>query len=155
MAVGDTSAERVLLGELRSRRAELRQAISGLEQALAGPARDGSGHWADHVRSATRRLSADFAQHVEITEGPEGLYQELRLAAPRLSGPVEDLTRDHARIRAHVDGLLVLLARAGADGDAQRVRELGTALIGALLRHRQRGADLVYEAYDVDLGGET
>ena len=28
-----------------------------------------------------------------------------------------------------------------------------TALLAALARHRQRGADLVYEAYAVDLGG--
>ena len=28
-----------------------------------------------------------------------------------------------------------------------------TALLVALARHRQRGADLVYEAYAVDIGG--
>jgi hypothetical protein len=27
-------------------------------------------------------------------------------------------------------------------------------LMAALVRHRQRGADLVYEAYSVDIGGE-
>jgi hypothetical protein len=36
-----------------------------------------------------------------------------------------------------------------------RVRGLGTALLGRLLRHRQRGSDLVYEAYQIDIGGET
>jgi len=35
--------------------------------------------------------------------------------------------------------------------DAQRDRLL--ALLGSLVRHRQRGADLVYEAYAVDIGG--
>jgi hypothetical protein len=28
-----------------------------------------------------------------------------------------------------------------------------TALLVALAKHRQRGADLIYEAYDVDIGG--
>jgi hypothetical protein len=29
------------------------------------------------------------------------------------------------------------------------------ALLGLLVRHRQRGSDLVYEAYELDIGGET
>lgn len=33
------------------------------------------------------------------------------------------------------------------------VRTEATALLGILARHRQRGADLVYEAFAVDLGG--
>ena len=32
-------------------------------------------------------------------------------------------------------------------------REEVTTLMGQLVRHRQKGTDLVYEAYDVDLGG--
>jgi hypothetical protein len=35
------------------------------------------------------------------------------------------------------------------------VRDLGMALLASLVRHRQRGSDLVYEAYAVDIGGET
>jgi hypothetical protein len=33
------------------------------------------------------------------------------------------------------------------------VRERATALLVAVARHRQRGADLIYEAYAADLGG--
>ena len=36
---------------------------------------------------------------------------------------------------------------------AEDLRVELTALLAALARHRQRGADLVYEAYAVDLGG--
>ena len=39
--------------------------------------------------------------------------------------------------------------------DVDGVRRLGTALLGLLVRHRQRGSDLVYEAYELDIGGET
>jgi hypothetical protein len=28
-------------------------------------------------------------------------------------------------------------------------------LLGQLSRHRQRGVDLVYDAYDVDIGGQA
>jgi hypothetical protein len=51
-----------------------------------------------------------------------------------------------------------LLAVASEPGIAQyvdRVRELGTALLARLLRHRQRGSDLIYEAYQAEIGGET
>jgi hypothetical protein len=37
----------------------------------------------------------------------------------------------------------------------EAIRDLGTTLLGHLARHRQRGADLVYEAYQADIGGET
>jgi hypothetical protein len=37
----------------------------------------------------------------------------------------------------------------------ERVRQRADELLAALSRHRQRGADLVYEAYATDLGGET
>ncbi|MDQ1458785.1 MAG: hypothetical protein QOI08_269, partial [Actinomycetota bacterium] len=36
---------------------------------------------------------------------------------------------------------------------ADELRVELTALLAALARHRQRGADLVFEAYAVDLGG--
>jgi len=34
-----------------------------------------------------------------------------------------------------------------------RVRDDLQRLIGGLVRHRQKGADLVWEAYNVDIGG--
>jgi hypothetical protein len=37
--------------------------------------------------------------------------------------------------------------------DAEAVRKQGTNLLGRLVRHRQRGADLIYEAYQTDIGG--
>jgi hypothetical protein len=33
------------------------------------------------------------------------------------------------------------------------VREQVTSVLSDLIRHRQRGADLVYRAYAVDIGG--
>ena len=48
--------------------------------------------------------------------------------------------------------------RNGRDSAGQRlgVKEYAGAIVDAgavLVRHRQAGGDLVYEAYDVDLGG--
>jgi hypothetical protein len=100
-------------------------------------------------------LSGDFRAHVDITEGRDGLYRDLLQTSPRLSGAVASLTREHALITGHVDDLLARVATPDAMEDVDRVRDLATALLGTLVRHRQRGSDLVFEAYDVDIGGET
>jgi hypothetical protein len=39
--------------------------------------------------------------------------------------------------------------------DVDTVRDRGTALLAQLARNRQRGSDLIYEAYASDIGGET
>ena len=38
-------------------------------------------------------------------------------------------------------------------GDLAGHREAATRLLDRLVRHRQRGSDLIYEAYAVDIGG--
>src|SRR6266540_577042 len=139
--------EQTFVDELRRRRAELRESMSALELALAAPAPEGQARWAERVHVALVELSADFGEHVDITEGPGGLYSELLQAAPRLSGSVARLTREHALIRGLVDDLLERVSPPGANEDVDRVRDLGTALLGRLVRHRQRGSDLVYEAF--------
>ncbi len=39
--------------------------------------------------------------------------------------------------------------------DVKGIREAGTSLLARLSRRRQRGADLVFDAYQIDIGGET
>ena len=146
--------DHVLLKEIRRRRSELRDSMSALELALSGPAPAGrTAHWVERVHAALLELSGDLRQHVAVTEGPDGLYQDLLRTAPRLSGPVGTLTEDHGVIDARWRAVLALRGLAAAV-DVEQVRELGTALLGRIVRHRQRGADLVYEAYEVDVGGD-
>lgn len=155
MTVEKPAAERTLLGEVRRQRAELRAAMGDLEQALAGPAPGNHRLWAESVRDATVEVSEAFSEHVAVTEGTDGLYEDLLQAAPRLSGDVARLVDEHKLIAVRVDGLLSNLAGVRGGDDVARVRDLGTALLDTLIRHRQRGSDLIYEAYEAELGGET
>jgi hypothetical protein len=98
-------------------------------------------------------LSADFREHIDITESPSGLYHALLVTAPRLSNAVNRLIREHAQITDLVDDLLALANGPDVD-DVEAVRDLGVALLGRLARHRQHGSDLLYEAYSVDVGGD-
>jgi hypothetical protein len=144
-----------LLDELRRRRGELRESMAALEHALAAPSAAGTAPWAERVLAALLELSGDLREHVAITEGADGLYQDLERHATRLTRPIALLTREHAAIIGRIEALLTMLDAAEEGPDVDRVRRIGIELLMALLRHRQRGADLVFEAYDVDIGGET
>jgi hypothetical protein len=150
------------LTELRRRRAELLEAINALEQALAAPVPSGQMRWVQGVSAALLELSNDFRDHIELTEGAEGLYFRVLRTSPRLAHHVEMLTKDHEKLIELISELLTLVgkaagsfARGGSMGaDLDDVRDRGTTLIAALGRHRQRGSDLMYEGYSVDIGGQ-
>ena len=137
---------------LRAHRAELLESIRALEQALAAPAAGRAGAWAERVTVALVELDADFGEHVRLTEGPDGLYRAVLAAAPHLASSVTRLTDEHTQIKDSIDRLL---ASPVDIGDVDAFRESATTFLGSLSRHRQRGADLVYEAYHTDIGGET
>lgn len=154
MAPDETAEDRELLEEVRRRRSELRDAMAALELALSGPAAAGhTSPWLTRVHDALVDLAGDLRHHVALTEGPNGLYRDLLRTAPRLSGPVDNLTREHAEINQRLEAVLALVSTPGATADVEEIRVLGTSLLGRIVRHRQRGADLVYEAYEVDVGG--
>ena len=92
---------------------------------------------------------------IENTEGPGGLYRDLLETSPRLSDAVLSLTDEHALICRQVDDLLARVTAPDATRGVDRIRDLGTTLLGRLVRHRQRGSDVVFEAYEFDIGGEN
>ncbi|MBD3924420.1 hypothetical protein IEZ26_07310 [Nocardioides cavernae] len=150
-----SASDRELLEELRRHRAELRESMSALEDALASPAVSDLSRWTQRVEAALAEVSGDFRAHVDLTEGPKGLYLELLQTSPRLAGAVDGLTRDHLLVGGQLDDLLTRVAGPDVVADVDGVRSSATALLGRLVRHRQRGADLVFEAYEFDIGGET
>jgi hypothetical protein len=143
------------LDGLRRVRAELAGSMAALEQALAAPTPGRHAAWAERVDVALVELSADFGEHVAVTEGSDGLHDAVVDAAPRLSNSVRRLAGEHTTIRGLIADLLQRVRPPAAAGDVEAIRDLGTALLGRLARHRQIGADLIYQAYQVDLGGET
>ncbi|HZC71729.1 MAG TPA: hypothetical protein VE442_13640 [Jatrophihabitans sp.] len=149
------TTEQKLLDRLRRRRAELLESMRAVEQALAAPAPGREAHWAERVRVALIELAGDFRSHIDVTEGRDGLYGELLGTAPRLQGAVARLTREHALIKDQIEDLIASAGAPDINEGVDHLRELGTALLARLLRHRQHGSDLVFEAYQADIGGET
>jgi phage shock protein A len=143
-----------LLGEVRRRRAELRSTMVTLELALASAAGEAAS-WTAQLRKALGDLTEAFGEHVAVTEGHGGLYRELAEQSPRLAHAVDRLAREHSEINRRLEELAASIAAPEAEADIPQLRQSGTDLLVVLMRHRQRGADLVFEAYDLDIGGET
>jgi hypothetical protein len=145
----------------KGQRLSLRRAIAGLEDALAAPDdQDGLGGQDGlpaRLAPALERLQEVFAVHVEVTEAPGGLYQEIMENAPRLANRVTRFRREHTEITEGIGrGLAECASATDPDPDAvQALRDHAVRLFADLVRHRKRGLDLVYEAYHVDIGGES
>ena len=137
------------LEAVRRNREELLQTIHVLERTLAVPAADPE--WGVRFGRRLAALRDAFAAHVEVTEGAGGLYTEVLDRAPRLAHGVDRLIQDHATLAAAIDAL----CQRAHTADPQFVRRWTSDLLRQLSRHRQQGADLLYEAYETDIGGET
>ena len=140
----------------KGQRLSLRRAIAGLEEALAASEDpDGLRALPERLAPALERLQEVFAVHVEVTEAPGGLYQEILENAPRLANRVTRFRREHAEITQGIRRDLADCATAADPEAAQALRDHSVRLFADLVRHRKRGLDLVYEAYHVDIGGES
>lgn len=130
------------------RRADLHSILVDLEAGIASAAPGREASWTERVGGQLERLADAFADHVEATEGHDGFFELVRRRAPRLDHLCHRLTQDHATIVAELAAATAALERGVADA-----REAVLSLLAHLARHRQLGADLIYEAYAVDLGG--
>src|SRR6266545_4777435 len=82
-----------------------------------------------------------------------GLYEEILEIAPRLANKIARFKREHVSISKAIRSSLDDLPDDGLPSPDLRGRL--DLLHELLARHRRRGADLVYEAYHVDIGGES
>lgn len=142
------------LSGVHAQRARLRAAMDGVEAVLASALGGRTAAWSADLQPAMATLRDTVAHHIAVTEGPGGLFEQIQTDSPRLSGAVQRLHVEHEQLAAEVDAVLEQLGEGSADPIAMAaLRERVTTLIGRIARHRQRGADLIYDAYEVDIGG--
>ena len=139
----------------RRRRATLHDQLVHLEQATSSPAAGRVPEWTAQVVKETVGLRDAFEQHVLVTEQPDGLYEEIMQRAPRLVGQVHRLQEEHPQLAEQISAILIRLeaGEVGGSWSVDTCRDDLQRLLGGIVRHRQRGADLVWEAYNVDIGG--
>ena len=135
----------------RQKRRGVRQASGELEEALARPAGHDPQAWSKDAADCLLRLLDAFESHVEQSEGADGLLAEIVTAAPRLANSVQQIKEEHRAIVASI-GRLESAARVDEDvTNIQKIREDALNVLRTVAGHRQRGADLIYEAYSVDI----
>jgi ParB-like chromosome segregation protein Spo0J len=144
---------RTELDAVRIRRAELRETLNLIEAALAAAARGRAVVWGEAVHASLVMIADDFGTHVEVTEGPDGLHQAILAGDLRLANAVEALTAEHGQMAEEIATLVADSRAPVTPDDVDDLRERATRLLGHLVRHRQRGADLIYAAYGTDIGG--
>lgn len=138
---------------VRARRQSLRAAMGAFEAALAAPAVGRISEWTRGLVVALQHLDTRLKEHVAATEGPDGFHSQMVTASPRLFHEVTVLVADHQSAAELLDQLRRDTNDARTDGHVSGIREQGTRMLALLAKHRQRGADLIYEAYQRDLGG--
>ena len=144
------------LDAARLRRKTLHDTIVHLEEAISSPAAGRIDGWTAAVLKEVVEVREAFDQHIVVTEREEGLYDEILERAPRLAGNVRRLREEHPEISEHIGRTVARLEQEQVGDEAwslEAARDGLQRLIGQISRHRQRGADLVWEAYNVDIGG--
>lgn len=137
-------------------RADLYRALVALEQASARPAAGRAPEWMEGVAAALNDLVAEIETHIELTEGANGLYDEIATTAPRLTHALDDLRAEHAEMRTRTRALAERFETAAREPEpVDELRDAVGQLLGFLVKHRQRGSDLVWQAYGLDIGGDA
>jgi hypothetical protein len=151
---GTDAAASAALEDARDKRADLHTFIVELEEAIAAPATSRALDWSMRVHDALVEVGAAFERHIAVVEGPGGLFDEVTHVAPRLSNSLQQLAAEHRTIRGLIGEALDAVRHiAGArSGEADQGRAAVLRVLDQLMRHRQLGADVVYEAYAVDIG---
>lgn len=134
--------------EVAARRGLLHGVLVELEAAVSAAVAGDPGRWCAGLRRALDRLAFTLADHVEATEAPDGLLAEIDHVSPWLHARVERLRREHVQL---VQDTATLVARCHQASAPEELREDVVRLLGELVRHRHAGADLLYDAYELDL----
>jgi hypothetical protein len=142
------------LTDVRQRRKRLAAQMHEVEAVLAAPLAGRESAWSEAASAALEALDDVLVRHITDTERPDGLLASVRAENPTLDPQIRRLETEHGTLRTALHAARAQLAAAGVDADLLcAARSAGTDLLGAIARHRQRGADLLYQAYNVDLGG--
>jgi len=145
-----------ILDEVKRRRKTLHDSLVHLEEAISSPAAGRIPQWTAQVLKEMVGIREAFEQHILVTEKPDGLYEEILQRAPRLDHGITRLKQEHPEIAEAIGAMIARLEQTEIGGVGWPIDDARDDLqrfIGRVIRHRQRGADLVWEAYNVDIGG--
>ena len=143
------------LAETARRRADLRDALVDVEQAISRPAVGREPEWTKGVVLRLEGLAHAIEEHVEITERRRGCTTRSRPRRltwrPRSTGCARSIPSCATERRCCLTKLQT--TAIGPAWPLDEARDDLQRLLGQIVRHRQLGSDLVWEAYNLDIGG--
>jgi len=147
--VAEIASESSSLLSALATRERLRGRLVAVGHAIGAPV-GGGRRWTHRVKRELAALSHALDEHIDETERPDGVFNEIIGVDPRRAGDIDRLVEEHAALQAEC-ARLEALANGGAAPLSLRKRV--HHLLRRFEEHRHRGADLVFEAFGVDLGG--
>lgn len=148
-SIAEIACERTSLETALKLKERLYGSLISVRRAVGAPIASGE-RWRRRLQRELLQLARAADDHVAETEAPDGLLAEIVEQAPRLWRDADRLRMEHVQLVAECARVL---ARVGGSDSPLSLRRQVNALLGRFERHRYRGADLVYEAFDVDIGG--
>ena len=142
---------RAALAAVEERRDEFYEGMLALERAMAEPAGDDAIAWAANTAAAVEAMRHVLDDHIQETEAPGSFYDDVIEHSPHLVNAAHRLQAEHPPLAASVNALALELKTVTDDESVEITRQAAVELIKALLLHRHRGAELVYDAYNVDV----
>ena len=137
------------LDNARERRIDLRHSMERLENRVARPSATAT--WWTDVEAALFELGEALEAHISEVEGEGGLLASIVGDAPRLANQAAEMRAEHDQLRAGYERALSACSLHGRL-EPTLVRRRVTSLLGRLALHRQLGSELVFDAYNVDIG---
>jgi hypothetical protein len=132
---------------IATRRRDLYEAMRLLETSAARAS--GLSDWAEQIEKALANLEAALERHVDEIEAEDGLFADVINRAPHLASAVEGLRAEHVEMLETCRDALDL-ASAGRTAPEQ-LRSKVLDVLGLITIHRQTGAELLFDTYNVDL----
>ncbi|MFI5053669.1 MAG: hypothetical protein ACHQDE_04850 [Acidimicrobiia bacterium] len=138
------------LARVGPQRGRLRDALVVFQLAAEdrGRPRD---EWVATVRRALAGLDDAWHEHVEFTEAPNGLFDELLDDSVEVAPDIDHLRREHTSVAAAMTRAGELMRSDSAGPDDAKLAQSLSGVVKQVEQHRRRGADLLYQVYSVDL----
>lgn len=130
-------------------RERLYDTVLSLSRAITAPVASGK-RWRRRMSDALARVDRALDEHIAESEGEDGVLGEIINQAPRLRREVSILQSEHVELSEACRRLQLMIQ---SDASELALRRRAHDLCVRFGEHRYRGADLVYDAFDIDLGG--
>src|SRR4051794_25607716 len=145
------SGPRSRIGPQRGRLRAAAEAFQATSAAPAGNTAEDRAAWLGAVGRTLTALGEAWREHVDFTEAPDGLFDELLDGSVEVAPEVDHLRRDHEGLVSAMTRARQLLASPTAGPDDTKLLASLAGISKQVEQHRRRGADLLYQVYSVDV----